>query len=403
LKDLIIETYYRLLQAVPTKKHRYLFNTFSIESRLIGIIGARGTGKTTLMLQYIKERLPNHDEALYFSADHLYFANHSLLEFVQEQFEKEGRSFFFIDEIHKYPNWNQELKNIYDSFPAIHLVFSGSSNIKLIQGSYDLSRRAILFRLQGLSFREYVNFECDKNLSVVPFENVLDSHRAVTTDLSQIPKLLRHFQNYCKEGFYPFYFEERATFSARLLSVIEKTIYNDIASFYSLKTDSLPVLKKLVVYFSTIQPGETSINNIANSLMIDNKTVARYIEILCATGILRSVGIDKTGSAMIRNPEKVFLNNPNMYHSILSEIGHSGRIGTIRECFFLTMLQGAGKKVFYSKQGDYTVDSHIFEIGGKGKDFSQIKESPDGFLVKDDLLISSGKREIPLYLFGFLY
>lgn len=403
MKNQVIEAYYRLLRVVPTKKHRYLFDSFQITSRLIGVIGARGTGKTTLLLQYIKERIPNPDHALYFSADHLYFTQHSLIEFVQEQYEKEGRTYFFIDEIHKYPNWNQELKNIYDSFPEIYLVFSGSSSIDLIHGSYDLSRRAVLYRLQGLSFREYLNFECDTSLATVSYESILTSHRSITAKLSEIPKLLGHFQRYCKEGFYPFYFEDKGTYSARLFSVIDKTIYEDIASYYSLKTENLPIIKKLVAYFATIKPGEVSVNNIAKSLMIDNKTASHYIEILCAAGMLRSVGIDKTGSSMIRTPAKVFLNNPNMYRSILSDLGHDGPIGTVRECFFLCMLQGAGKTVFYSKQGDYRVNDSIFEIGGKSKGFAQIKNAQDGFLVKDDLLISTGKREIPLYLFGFLY
>ncbi len=403
MKHIIVQTYYRLLNAVSTEKYRYLFSSVDMSHRLIGIVGARGTGKTTILLQYIKERIDDHDKALYFSADHIYFVENSLFEFVQEQYELEGRIYFCIDEIHKYPNWNQELKNIYDSFPSIHVAFSGSSSIDLIKGSYDLSRRGLLYRLKGLSFREYLNFEYDMELTTYSFETIIAEHQKISRELSEIPQIMGHFRNYLQNGFYPFFFEDRDNFSERLLSIIEKTVYEDIASFYNLKTGNIPILKKILAYFATIQPGEISFNTIAKSLRIDNKTLMHYIEILTATGLLLRIGVDKEGAAMIRKPEKVFLNNPNMYHTLLTELGHSGRIGTVRENFFISMLKGADEKVFYCTTGDYTCRNTIFEIGGKNKDLKQLKNIEKSYLVKDDTLVSGSKREIPLYLWGFLY
>lgn len=403
MKTQLIQTYYRLLKTVSTEKHRSLFDSFNTESRLSGLIGARGTGKTTLMLQYIKEKIENHHEALYFSADHIYFTENSLYEFIEEQFTIEGRIYFFIDEIHKYPNWNQELKNIYDSFPKITVLFSGSSSIDLISGSYDLSRRAILHHLPGMSFREYLDFVIDFKHVPLSLEELLSNHQNLTTSLSTIPRLLGHFRNYLATGYYPFSFEDTKTFPQRLLSVIEKTVYEDIASYYSLRTDSLPVLKKMIAFFTTIQPGEISINGISKALRIDNKTTIHYLEILIATGLLRRIGVKKMGAALVRTPDKIFLNNSAMYHALSGSLSIQSRIGTVRECFFLSMVQNSGATPFYSKAGDYSINEQIFEIGGKSKDFKQIKDIERSFLVKDDILVSGGKREIPLYLFGFLY
>ncbi len=402
MKEQLIQTYYRLLEKTSTEKHRGFFNQFELTGRLIGLIGARGTGKTTLMLQYIKEKTDPHT-ALYVTADHIYFTEHSLLSFIEEQYSREGRRLFFIDEVHKYPRWNQELKNIHDSFPDITVVFSGSSSLDLITGSYDLSRRAILHHLPGMSFREYLNFETGLVQDPFSFEQIIESHQSISMKLAEIPRLLGHFKEYLENGYYPFFFDDKTTFHERLLSVIEKTIYEDIASYYSLRTENLPLLKKMIAFFATIQPGETSVNGIAKALGVDNKTAGNYIEMLRSTGLIRSVGVNKSGSALVRTPDKVFLNNTAMYYAVSGNLGIENRIGTVRECFFLSMIQNAGKSAFYAKRGDYSVNDFCFEIGGKNKDYSQIKDIANSYLVKDDMLVSGGRREIPLWLFGFIY
>jgi len=403
MKDQLIQSYYRLLEKVSLEKHRGFFADFVLTSRLVGLVGARGTGKTTIMLQYIKEKIADPHTALYFSADHIFFTEQSLLSFIEEQYSREGRRFFFIDEVHKYPRWNQELKNVYDSFPDITVLFSGSSSLDLITGSYDLSRRAILHHLPGMSFREYLNFETGLIQEPFSLDQIIESHQSISMKLAEIPRLLGHFHDYLKNGYYPFYFEDRTTFPERLLSVIEKTIYEDIASYYSLRTENLPLLKKMIAFFATIQPGEISVNGIAKALGIDNKTAGNYIEMLSSTGLLRTVGVDKSGASLVRTPDKVFLNNTAMYFAVSGNLGIENRIGTVRECFFLSMIQNAGKKAFYSKAGDYTVNDFCFEIGGKSKGYSQIKDVPNSFLIKDDILVSGGRREIPLWLLGFLY
>lgn len=403
MKSQIIEIHHRLVDQIPTNSHRSFFHSFKPEGRLSGIVGARGTGKTTIMLQYLKEKVADPSKALYMSADHFFFAENSLYEFIDEQYKNEGRNLFFIDEIHKYGRWNQELKNIYDSYPDITIVFSGSSSIDLISGSYDLSRRALLHYLPGMSFREYLHFETGEKFETITIRKLIDDHQKLSQNYSKLPRLLGHFKNYLERGYYPFAFEEGETFLRRLHSVIEKTIYEDIASYYSLRTENITTLRKMITFFTTIQPGEISINGISKSLKIDNKTTEKFLEILLSTGLLRKVGVNKSGAALVRTPDKIFLNNCAMYYALSNDIGIDCRIGTVRECFFLSMLQNIGEKIFYSKKGDYTVGNLCFEIGGKGKKFTQIKDIPDSYLVKDGLLLSGGKREIPLWLFGFLY
>lgn len=402
MKQLLAATYYRLLENTPTDHHRYLFD-YSLDKRLCGIIGARGTGKTTLMLQHIKERLGSPN-AIYFSADHIAFSQISLFEYIQDQYELEGIRNFFVDEIHKYPNWNQELKNIHDSFPDIKLTFSGSSSMDLIKGSYDLSRRALLYHMAGMSFREFLLFEDGIELPTYSFDTILSEHQKISEELSKIPRLRKRFAEYLSFGYYPFYFEDKDTFQQRILSVIEKTIYEDIASFYKLKTENLPYLKKILSYLATIPPSEVNTNNIAKAMRIDNKTVGSYLEMLEDTGLVRRIGIDQTGGPLLRKPDKIFLNNASLYYAITQGTGHDANPGTIRETFFVSMLQGAKHAAQYATKGDYTCNGVTFEIGGRNKDFKQIANlDKQALIVKDDILYSEGKRSIPLYLWGFLY
>ena len=399
----LLATQKRLIAATETNHHRYLFDSFNIESRLTGLIGARGTGKTTLLLQFIKTYFEQQDEVIYVSLDHLYFSDHSLLDFVNEMIEVEGCRYFFFDEVHKHPNWNQILKNIYDSYPDVTVVFSGSSSIDLIQGTHDLSRRGVLFHLAGMSFREYLSFQGIAEIEVISLQNLLTNRREVEQQIAEIPKLRGHFKDYLQHGYYPFFLEGLASYQEKLLRVIDKTIYEDIANHYRLNTDKLPYFKRLLSYIATIQPGELSRNNISKHVGLDNKTVQHYLHILMDTGLAELVRDNRAGSQLLKASEKIYLNNPNLYQSISYEIGQQSQVGTIRELFFITMLSNAGQRVYYSKIGDFEVDGVIYEVGGKSKTAKQIREvDGSAYLVKDDVLYG-GKREIPMHLFGFLY
>jgi uncharacterized protein len=399
----IIATYKRLLNSADYRHHRYVYKDFNIKNRLTGLIGPRGTGKTTLLLQFIKENIKNRDECIYVSADNIYFSKNNLIDFVNELYEDYGVRYFFLDEIHKYGTWNQEIKNIYDSYPDIKIIFSGSSSIDLIKGTYDLSRRSVLYRIGGMSFREYLSFNEIADIKAVTFKDILENREKTEQRLSGVKKIKGHFNEYMGKGYYPFYLEDTKTYGQKILRIIEKTIYEDISNYYKLKTENLFYFKKILSYMATIPPGELNRNSIARNIGLDNKTVQNYLNILFDTGLIELIRINKSGSNLLKQTEKIFLDNPDLYISIAEEVGDESIVDTIREIFFIKMIKNSGNNVFYTRTGDFEVNNIIFEIGGKNKKAGQIKDhSGKAYLVKDNILYGS-KNEIPLYLFGFLY
>ena len=393
--------YQRLLDEVRLDHYRFLYHEIKLSSRIIGIIGARGVGKTTMMLQIIKNQFSNNT-AFYFSADHIYFESITLYEFIEDLYLTDRIETFFIDEIHKYKNWNQELKNIYDGFPSIKIVFSGSSSIDLIKGSYDLSRRAKLYHLPGMSFREYLNFNTKNKIDSISFENLMKNHQKYDKILSNIPKLKGYFNDYIRYGYYPFKSDDPLNYHEKLLTVIDKTIYEDIANFYNLKTANLHNFKKILNFLTNVSSSTLSVHNIAKNLSIDDKTVMNYLLNLKETGLINLIYPCEGGNQGLRRPEKTFLSNTNLQYAIEGVINSKIKIGTIRELFFIQSIINCGKQIFHSKTGDYFVDNFIFEIGGKNKTHKQIKGHQKAFLVKDETL-TSRKTEIPLIFFGFLY
>ncbi|MHB1947548.1 MAG: ATP-binding protein [Gammaproteobacteria bacterium] len=404
--EFLKETAERLINSVQTSTYRYLYAQFNLNNRLTGIIGPRGVGKTTLMLQYIKNNLYHTKNAFYFSADYIYFNTNSILDFVNQLFREEGIEIFFIDEIHKYKfgDWSQELKNIYDSFPSIKIIFSGSSSLDLVHGSYDLSRRAKMFYLEGMSLREYVNFKANLNIEPLSFQTLVEDYQSHNHTLANIPKMMGYFKEYLLRGYYPFLFEELdlLTYYEKISQIIEKTIFEDISQFYSLKTNYLFHLNKILNFLATIPPGQINIHNLAKNLNIDDKTTFNYLTMLNHTGLIRIIYPNADGNQALRKPEKIFLNNTTLLATINKFLDTSVDQGNLRELFFVQSLENVNVSIHYSKEGDYRVDKYIFEIGGKNKTNKQIKNSTHGFLIKDDILIST-KNEIPLYFFGFLY
>ena len=399
----LIATYKRVLGAVVYAHHRYIYQRFNIDDRLTGLIGPRGTGKTTLLLQFIKEQIADKDSAIYVSMDNIYFLRHSLLDCVNELYEVYGVRYFFLDEVHKYKTWNQELKNIYDSYPDIKVIFSGSSSIDLVKGSYDLSRRGTLFHMNGLSFREYLLFHDIADIPSVSLQEIMTEHRGLSDKIGSIKKLKGHFKDYLGHGYYPFHLEGIGSYNQKLQRIIDKSVYEDISNFYSLKTENLSYFKLIMTYLATIPPGELNRNNIAKKIGVDNKTVMHYLNILYETGLVELISEDRAGSNILKRKEKIYLDNCDLYMSLSEGSGFPCQYGTLREIFFIKMIQGGGNKIFYSKVGDFSVGTTLFEVGGKGKSLKQIKGNlQDAFIVKDDILHGS-RHEIPLYLFGFLY
>ncbi len=394
--------YQRLLSNVETTHYRFLYHSFDLSNRLIGLVGPRGVGKTTLLLQLIKNQFPDHSNVFYFSADHIYFEQTTLYQFVEELYLTEGKNIFFIDEIHKYQKWNQEIKNLYDGFPKLQLIFSGSSSLDLIRGSHDLSRRAKMYFLPGMSFREYYNFNTDDAIAPITFQELVGNVSSFDASLATLPKLKGYFKEYLRQGFYPFYFENPLSYYERILNIIDKTIYEDIATFYSLKTNNLHFFKKILAFLASIPPGQTSVHNIAKNLSIDDKTMLHYLDILQTTGLITMLYPAEGGNSGLRRPEKIFLSNTNLYFVLQERIPTQIDIGAVRELFFLQSLKNAGVPIFHSKEGDFIANKIVFEVGGKNKTRKQINTIKNALLVKDDILISK-LNEIPLFYFGFLY
>ncbi len=403
MRDNFKTSFRRLLKNTNFSTHRYLFKSFNTKSRLTGLVGPRGTGKTTLLLQYIKEKIENINQCLYLSLDNIYFTQLKLIEFVDDLYEIDGIRYFFLDEVHKYPNWDQELKNIYDSYPDVKIIFSGSSSMDLIRGTYDLSRRGSLFKIGGMSFREYLEFKLNRTIPAISFHDLVENPESFAEQLADIERIKGHFLEYLENGYYPFLFEDKENYHQKILNVIDKTIYEDISNFYRLKTENLINFKKILSYLATISPGQLNRNSISKHTGLDNRTVENYLKILNETGLVCLVKENKAGSNLLKGTEKIYLDNSNVYRAIIDEIGFKYSKGTVREIFFIKMLQNAGEKVFYSKIGDFQVQDFYFEIGGKSKSKKQIKNYlENSFLVKDDIMYPS-HNTIPLHLFGFLY
>lgn len=401
--ETLIEIYQRLLrEMIPTYKRKF-YDEFVMDSRLVGVIGARGVGKTTFLIEYLRTQYSGSSQTLYISADNLYFVEHTLVDVIDEFVKHYNGTIICIDEIHKYKNWDQELKNIYDSYPNLQIIFSGSSSIDLIKGKYDLSRRAILKNMYGFSFREFLEIKENKSFPVIGFREIIINHELYEKELSATPKLIGYLKEYLKEGYYPTRFELQTSeaYVQSLRNIIDKIVYEDISSFYSLNTQNLDTLKKIIYFFATSLPGKVNTNSIANSLGKDHTTIASYIQLLRDSGVLRFLLINKSGHALVRNAEKIYLDNTNLLYALNEEIGKEPFVGVLRELFVISNLQNINTHVFYSAEGDIEVNDITLEIGGKNKSSDQIKNIKDSYLVKDDILIGS-KTTIPLYLFGFL-
>ena len=391
-----------LLDNLSTDFKRFLFQKIDFSQRLIGIIGPRGVGKTTLILQYLKTVKTKN--FLYLSADNFLLKKGNLYNLVENFYWQEKGRLICLDEIHRYKNWNQEIKNLYDCFPDLQIIFSGSSSLDLIKGKYDLSRRALMYNLPGLSFREFLILEGKKEISPISWENLLKNYKNISQDISN-SSILYDFKKYLQRGYYPFYLEDKEIifFYQKINNILEKTIYEDIASFYKLKTENLYIFKEIIQFLSLVSPGEINIYKLAKSIKKNYETISHYLQILQEACLVRFLHNNKlSGHAFIRKTKKFFLDNTNILQAINFNLGNEVNIGTCRELFILNQLQNANYQVSFSAKADFLIENITLEIGGKNKDFHQIKNIPNSYLVIDNILTATEKK-IPLYLFGFLY
>ena len=383
--------------------HRSFFNTITLDNKISGILGPRGIGKTTFLLYLILQKGAKKRKALYVSADNLFFLENRLVDLVDRLYKETDVRLLCIDEVHKYPNWNQELKNIADTYFDFRIVFSGSSMIDLVQTKYDLSRRVTIYNLHGFSFREYLEWHLKKTLPVFSLSEIITSHLQIEQDL-QIPMILKHFQEYLRVGYYPYFsgFTQDIEKFQSIENVTQKTIYEDIGTLHSLKTPSLIVIEKLYKFTIHSSAGELSAFKLATSLGKDFETVTTYIHYLEQAGLVRFLYPKSTGKAQLRNPTKMYPDNSNLIYAAYVSTKFDNMLGKVRETFATNQLQNSQHITYYSKIGDLNVDEYIFEIGGQNKKEKQIAGEKNTYILADGILTGS-KQKIPLFLLGFLY
>lgn len=390
---------------------RYMIKTTRFSSRLSLLMGQRGVGKTTTLIQKLLDYV-NGDRLdpriLYVQADHFQVGSRSLYE-IAKSFQLENGEFLALDEIHKYPNWSIELKSIYDTFPHLKLLCSGSSALEIQRGSHDLSRRAIVYKMQGLSFREFLELYLKIELPVHSLKEVTTNHTRLSAEL--VERLAKHkekvlplFKHYLKIGYFPYFqefIEEEALYKITLEQNLHTTIESDLtAIFPQLAGASVQKMKALLVFIAEAVPFIPNWVRLKSTLEIgDERTLKGYVKHLEDAGLIRTLTKTSTKLARIETPRKIYLDNPNQLDAIARG---SYEKGTLREIFFLSMLL-QNHVVTLPANGDFLIDKHyLVEVGGKKKGFKQIREEPNSYVAADDIEHGAGKR-IPLWLFGFIY
>lgn len=391
-----------LIAAIPRSGARFLKNAIDWDHRLIGIVGGRGTGKTTLLLQHIAEYDPGEQRFLYISADHIQVQATGLYEIGSSFFRLGGRT-IIIDEIHKYASWHQELKNLYDAFPAARIFFSGSSTLGLQKGKGDLSRRAVYYTLPGLSFREYLYFAHALDFEPTSLPNLIQNHAKLASLVLEQGPVLGRFRNYLDHGVYPFFLEGVHVYHSKLSNVLEKVLYEDIPAATGTKTANIPVLKRILWLIATSQPFIPNIERMARDLKVSKPYIYAYLDFLERAMLLSGFLPADTGYRLVRKPSKIYMENTNLLRQVAGELGTKAQMGAVRETFFAHQMKSAGMNLSIPDRGDFQVNgTFIFEIGGKSKGADQVKAASTGFVVRDDVEMGYA-NVIPLWLFGFLY
>lgn len=385
---------YKKIENIAYK--RYFFDVVDLNEKLIGLIGARGIGKTTFLLQYLNGLKIDDEKKLYFSVDSIMTSNMKLFE-IAEAFYNIGGKVLVIDEIHKYKDFEVELKEIYD-FLDLQVIFSGSSAIVLEHKKADLSRRAMIYRLKGLSFREYLELKLGETFGSYKLEEILENHSSIVKEISKTIKPLEHFKTYLQSGYYPFAFSSPRSYCIKLEETINAVIESDLPIIFNIEPANIHKLKQLVAYICSSKPYELNLTALAQKIGINRKTLYQYIYYLTLGSIFSRLEGKSKGDRLFSKPAKLYLHNPNLNHCYCQK----SEVGSIREVFFLNMLS-VEHRLLYPKKGDFLVDErYTFEIGGKNKGFGQVKDEAESFVVADDIEVGFGNK-MPLWLFGFLY
>ena len=394
----LFETHIKKVERTDVGFVRNLMNEIDWNARLIGLKGARGVGKTTLLLQRCKLYHKLDGSSLYVSVDNIWFSDHKLYDFASD-FAKKGGRYLFLDEVHKYPNWSQELKNIYDDFPELNIVFTGSSLLEIINAKADLSRRAVVYEMQGFSFREYLNMTLKLNLQSYSLYEILENHIMIAQNILKEVKVLKYFEHYLKYGYYPYYNELPDLYYSRVNEVVNLIIETEIPLLRSVDIAYTRKIKQLLLIISESAPFVPNISKLSERIGITRIALLSYLNALNESRLIIAAHKSSGGISVLQKPDKIYLENPNLMYA-LSDFNVN--IGNVRETFFANQLQYK-YKINVSEHSDFYVDDqYTFEIGGKNKGKKQVNNLLDSYIVSDDIEYGFNKK-IPLWLFGFLY
>ena len=383
------------IQAVSDEFHRYLFKQINTNNQLISVLGARGVGKTTLLLQLAKH---SEKEVLYVALDDLFFTENSLYG-LAKNFSQIGGEFLLLDEVHKYPNWSRELKLIYDDLPDLKVIFTSSSVLDIYKGESDLSRRALNYHLKELSFREYLELYHQIKLPFITLDDIINNHTSISDDLSKQFKPLKYLNTYYETGAYPYFKDDKYEYYQQLNNTINLILDIDLQSIENIEYTNIAKFKRLLYVLATNVPYTPNISKLADKISINRNLLVQALHLLHKAELLHIFYKQNKSISILTKPDKIWLHNPNLAFAISNELPN---IGNLRETFFIQHIS-IGHNVALPLKGDFFINNmYTFEIGGKNKTQNQVKNLNHAFFVKDN--IESGTlNTIPLWLFGMLY
>lgn len=378
---------------------RELERKINWNARLISMRGSRGTGKTTLFLQHIKKTFSNNlNKVLYVNLDNIYFSNNTLVE-LAEKFASRGGTHLFIDEVHKYENWSKEIKNLYDDFPELHIAFTGSSLLEILNGRADLSRRTLVYELTGLSFREYLSLIKAHDFPIFTLEEILKNNEQISAEIASKIKPFEFFDDYLSFGYYPYFLEGKDDYSNRLNETLNMILEVELPMLRGLEIAYIPRIKKLLAVIGESAPFIPNITQLAAKIGISRQTLLIYLKYLEDAKLINQLYKKSRGLSVLEKPEKILMENTNLIELFN---GENTNTGSRRETFVLNQLLHS-HKVDFSEESDFFVDSkYTFEVGGKNKKRKQIQEIPDSYIIADDIEFGTDRR-IPIWLLGFMY